>query len=63
MNPRTTSGDGAAMAWKAGAELTLMEKSALRRIGLGFRHTWYSGASDASYENVPLVDANGKPLP
>jgi succinate dehydrogenase/fumarate reductase flavoprotein subunit len=63
MNPRTTSGDGAAMAWKAGAELTLMEKSQLRRIGLGFRHTWYSGASDASYENVPQVDANGKPIP
>jgi succinate dehydrogenase/fumarate reductase flavoprotein subunit len=63
MNPRTTSGDGAAMAWKAGAELTLMEKSQLRRIGLGFRHTWYSGASDASFENVPQVDANGKHLP
>jgi succinate dehydrogenase/fumarate reductase flavoprotein subunit len=63
MNPRTASGDGAVMAWKAGAELTLMEKSQLRRIGLGFRHTWYSGASDASFENVPQVDANGKPIP
>jgi succinate dehydrogenase/fumarate reductase flavoprotein subunit len=63
MSPRTASGDGVAMAWKAGAQLTLMERSALRHIGLGYKHTWYSGASDASYENVPQVDANGKPLP
>ncbi len=60
---RTCSGDGAAMAWRAGAELTLMEKSALMHLGTGFKHTWYSGAGDASYENVPLVDANGKILP
>jgi succinate dehydrogenase/fumarate reductase flavoprotein subunit len=63
MTPRLSSGDGLAMAWNAGAELTLLEKSQLRRIGLGYKHTWYSGASDASFENVPQVDANGKPLP
>ncbi len=27
------------------------------------KHKWYSGAGDASYENVPLVDAKGKRLP
>jgi succinate dehydrogenase/fumarate reductase flavoprotein subunit len=60
---RTKTGDGHAMAWKAGAELTLMESTGILAIGTGFKHTWYGGAGDASYENVPLVDANGKKLP
>ena len=60
---RTMTGDGTAMAWKAGAELTLMEKSGLHRLGTGYKHTWYAGAGDASYENVPIVDSNGKRLP
>lgn len=60
---RALSGDGNAMAWKAGAQLTLMEKSGLLGIGTGFKHKWYGGAGDASYENVQLVDANGKKLP
>jgi succinate dehydrogenase/fumarate reductase flavoprotein subunit len=63
MMPRTISGDGAVMAWKAGAALTKMETSGVSRIGTGFKHKWYAGAGDASYENVPLVDANGKRLP
>ncbi len=60
---RTMTGDGAAMAWKAGAELTLMERSGILNLGTGFKHTWYGGAGDASYENIQLVDANGKKLP
>ena len=32
MSSRATSGDGIAMAWKAGAELTLMERSGVLRI-------------------------------
>ena len=63
MMSRAITGDGAAMAWKAGAELTLMEKSGVLRIATGYKHKWYTGAGDASYENVPLVDSNGKPLP
>jgi len=63
MMSRAISGDGAAMAWKAGAELTLMERSGVLRIATGYKHKWYTGAGDASYENVPLVDANGKSLP
>jgi len=63
MMSRAISGDGAAMAWKAGAELTLMERSGILRIATGYKHKWYTGAGDASYENVPLVDANGKALP
>jgi len=60
---RTMSGDGIAMAWKAGAELTLMERSGNLRIATGYKHKWYMGAGDASYENVMLVDDNGKDLP
>jgi hypothetical protein len=41
----------------------MMEKSTVLRIGTGYKHRWYSGAGDASYENVPLVDDNGKKLP
>jgi succinate dehydrogenase/fumarate reductase flavoprotein subunit len=61
--PRTLSGDGIAMAWRAGVELALLEKSEPHRLGGGHKHQWYAGAGDASYENVPLVDANGKKLP
>jgi hypothetical protein len=60
---RALSGDGNAIAWRAGADLTLMEKSGLLGIGTGYKHKWYGGAGDASYENVQLVDANGKKLP
>jgi succinate dehydrogenase/fumarate reductase flavoprotein subunit len=63
MHPRSISGDGIVMAWKAGAELTMMEKTGVTRIAGGYKHKWYTGAGDASYENVPLVDANGKKLP
>lgn len=60
---RNMSGDGVAMAWRAGAELVLMEQTGVLTLGTGFKHTWYGGAGDASYENVPIVDANGKKLP
>ncbi len=63
MMSRTISGDGTVMAWKAGAELTRMESTGIIRIATGHKHAWYSGAGDASYENVPIVDANGKPVP
>jgi succinate dehydrogenase/fumarate reductase flavoprotein subunit len=60
---RNSTGDGVAMAWKAGAELTLMERTGILMLGTGYKHTWYGGAGDASYENIQLVDANGKKLP
>ncbi len=63
MQSRTKTGDGMVMGWKAGAALTLLEASSLHSIGGGYKHKWYTGAGDASYENVPLVDANGKRLP
>jgi succinate dehydrogenase/fumarate reductase flavoprotein subunit len=60
---RNATGDGLAMGWKAGAELVLMEKSTPLLLGTGYKHNWYGGAGDASYENLQLVDANGKKLP
>jgi succinate dehydrogenase/fumarate reductase flavoprotein subunit len=63
LKSRAMSGDGIAMAWRAGAELTMMENSSPQRVGGGYKHHWYTGAGDASFENVPLVDADGKPLP
>ncbi|MCL2125833.1 MAG: FAD-dependent oxidoreductase [Oscillospiraceae bacterium] len=63
MHSRAQSGDGTAMAWKAGAALTMMEASSVIGIATGLKHKWYSGAGDASYENVPIVDAKGRRLP
>ncbi len=60
---RCHTGDGAAMAWRAGAALTIMERTGVMMLATGFKHTWYGGAGDASYENLQLVDANGKKLP
>jgi succinate dehydrogenase/fumarate reductase flavoprotein subunit len=60
---RTMTGDGVAMAWQAGAALTMMERTGILMLGTGYKHTWYGGAGDASYENIQLVDANGKKLP
>jgi succinate dehydrogenase/fumarate reductase flavoprotein subunit len=63
MMPRTMTGDGTVMAWRAGAALTNMESTGIMRIATGYKHKWYTGGGDASYENVPIVDANGKRLP
>jgi succinate dehydrogenase/fumarate reductase flavoprotein subunit len=63
MMSRTATGDGTVMAWKAGAALTKMEATGFVRIATGHKHKWYTGAGDASYENVPIVDANGKRVP
>ena len=63
MFSRNESGDSSTMAFRAGAKLTMMEGSSPYRIATGLKHKWYTGGSDASYENVPLVDANNKVLP
>ena len=63
MHSRNDSGDGTVMAWKAGASLTMMERTGTIGIATGLKHKWYTGAGDASYENVPIVDANGKRIP
>jgi succinate dehydrogenase/fumarate reductase flavoprotein subunit len=63
MQSRTQTGDGSVMAWRAGAALTNMEANNVSRIATGFKHKWYTGAGDASYENVPIIDADGKKCP
>lgn len=63
MMNRASSSDGLIMGWKAGAELVDMEATGPIGIATGLKHKWYTGAGDASYENVPLVDANGKRVP
>ncbi len=63
MYSRNNSSDGTAMAWRAGARVTMMEASSPYRIATGLKHKWYTGGGDASYENIPMVDSNGKILP
>ncbi len=58
---RNASGDGTVMAWRAGAEVTQMEKSGLLSLGTGYKHKWYAGI-DASFEHLSQIDDNGKPI-
>ncbi|MFC1891938.1 FAD-dependent oxidoreductase, partial [Thermodesulfobacteriota bacterium] len=56
------AGDGAAMAWKAGAEFTLMEKT-MPSSG-GFRYPAYgTGNAHNTWYPCSIVDANGKEVP
>jgi succinate dehydrogenase/fumarate reductase flavoprotein subunit len=56
------AGDGCAMAWDAGGELTLMEKSGPHPGG--FRYVAYgSGNSHNTWFACNIVDANGKEVP
>ena len=59
---RNASGDGTVMAYRAGAEVTMMEKSGLLVLGTGYKHKIDSGGNDPVFEMVPSVDDNGKPL-
>ena len=40
-----------------------MEMTSPHGLGGGLKHTWYGGSSDASFEGIQQVDANGKKLP
>jgi succinate dehydrogenase/fumarate reductase flavoprotein subunit len=56
------AGGGTAMAWRAGAELTLMESS--QASGGGFRYPAYGvGSSGNTWYACSIVDANGKEVP
>ena len=65
-------GDAASMAWRAGAELSLMERSPMGSTG-GFEYplygygnannTWYPcNMVDANGKEIPWVDRDGKPI-
>jgi succinate dehydrogenase/fumarate reductase flavoprotein subunit len=58
------SGEGTAMAWQAGAELTMMEKSSPMPISGGFAYPPYStGNAHNTWYACTMVDANGKEIP
>jgi len=40
-----------------------MEQTIPLMLGTGYKHNWYGGAGDASYENLQIVDANEKSCP
>ena len=63
-NDPNNSGDGTAMAWNAGAELALMERSG-RALSSGFfRYPPYgTGDYNNTWFACTIVDANGKEIP
>jgi len=64
--PPTNAGNGHAMAWRAGAEFTMMENSSHEEWGgsTGIGSVMFgSGSSFATWHPCSIVDANGKPVP
>jgi succinate dehydrogenase/fumarate reductase flavoprotein subunit len=72
--PPSVSGSGYAIAWRAGAEFTMMEKSMRSPFGSPYSfpaygsgnaiNTWYPcSIVDANGKEVPWVDAWGRPIP
>jgi len=58
----TQTGDGSAMAWRVGAEFSLLEKSGTSSGGLGYiPHT--VGNPHNSWFACSIVDANGREVP
>ena len=58
------SGEGTAMAWQAGAELTLMEKVSPMPVSGGFAYPAYgTGNAHNTWYACTMVDANGKEIP
>jgi len=73
LRPHTCIGNGHAMAWRAGAELTQMEKSHPGTMGNGYsfphfgygnpNNTWYACTMvDADGKEIPFVDRDGRIL-
>ena len=71
--PPSVAGTGYAIAWRAGAEFTMMEKSMRSPFGSPYSYppygsgnainTWYPcNLVDANGKEVPWVDAYGRPL-
>jgi succinate dehydrogenase/fumarate reductase flavoprotein subunit len=63
-NDPNNSGDGTAMAWNAGAELALMERSGRALTSGFFRYPPYgTGDYNNTWFACTIVDANGKEIP
>ena len=64
LRPHTCIGNGHAMAWRAGAELTYMEKSEDSIMGSGYTLPCYgTGNPFNTWYACTMVDANGKEIP
>ena len=64
LRPQTNTGDGHAIAFRAGAEFTLMEKSASHIIGSGDGFPIYGqGNPFNTWHACTIVDARGKEVP
>ena len=64
LRPQTNIGNGHAMAWRAGAELTQMEKSVNSSMGSGYNFPPYAtGNPNNTWYACTMVDANGKEIP
>lgn len=62
-NDINNSGEGTAMAWQAGAELALMERSLASMAG-GFAYPAFgTGSAHNTWYACNIVDANGKEIP
>ncbi len=58
------SGETTAMAWQAGAELTLMERVSAMPVSGGFAYPAYgTGNAHNTWYACTMVDANGKEIP
>lgn len=63
MDPNN-SGEGTAMAWRAGAELALMERGGAGYTSGGFGYPQYGvGNAHNTWYACKIVDANGKEIP
>lgn len=63
-NDPNNSGEGTAMAWNAGAELALMERSGRALTSGLFRYPPYgTGDQNNTWYACSIVDANGKEVP
>ncbi|MBW2031105.1 MAG: FAD-binding protein [Deltaproteobacteria bacterium] len=64
LRPQTCIGNGHAMAWRAGAELTQMEKSTRSLMGSGLNFPMYgTGNPFNTWYACSMVDADGKEIP
>jgi succinate dehydrogenase/fumarate reductase flavoprotein subunit len=62
--PTQIVGDGHAMAWRAGAEFTMMERSRATPFGSGYSYPPYGvGTSLNTWFPCTMVDARGKEIP
>jgi succinate dehydrogenase/fumarate reductase flavoprotein subunit len=60
----TLTGEGTAMAWRAGAELTTLERSSAMMGSGGFGYPMYgTGNAHNTWYACNIVDANGKEIP